>query len=80
MGAARLLLTCGLLGAGKTTLARQLAAERRAIRLTKDEWQWALGSSPWDRTTGERIESQLWRLAKEALAVGAGVVLDLSTL
>jgi len=73
---ARLILTCGLPGAGKTTLATQLAADRRAVRLTKDEWLWALGSSPWDRTTGERIEGELWRLARELLQLGVSVVLD----
>jgi adenylate kinase family enzyme len=35
---ARLILTCGLPGAGKTALARRLAADRSAARLTKDEW------------------------------------------
>ena len=48
MSEARLILTCGLPGAGKTALARQLAADRSAVRLTKDEWLWALGSTPWD--------------------------------
>ena len=72
----RLILTCGLPGAGKTALARQLAAERRAVRLTKDEWLWALGSSPWDRATGEKIEQELWRLAREILSLGLSVVLD----
>ena len=72
----RLLLTCGLPGAGKTTLATRLAAERRAVRLTKDEWQWALGSTPWDRATGEKIERELWRLAQELLSLGLSVVLD----
>jgi predicted kinase len=72
----RLILTCGLPGAGKTTLATRLAAERNAVRLTKDEWQWALGSSPWDRHTGEKIERQLWRLAQDILRLGVSVVLD----
>jgi predicted kinase len=63
-------------GAGKTTLARQLAAKRSAVRLTKDEWQWALDSSPWDRHVGEKIEQQLWRLARELLALGVSVILD----
>lgn len=76
MSEARLILTCGLPGAGKTTLARRLAAERNAVRLTKDEWLWAIGSSPWDRTTGERIEHELWRLAQEILRFGLSVVLD----
>lgn len=40
----RLLLTCGLPGAGKTSLARRLAAERGAVRLTKDDWLVALGA------------------------------------
>jgi len=43
---ARLVLTCGLPGAGKTVLATRLAAERSAVRLTKDEWLWARGASP----------------------------------
>ena len=73
---ARLILTCGLPGAGKTTLARQLAAERSAVRLSKDEWLWALGSSPWDRPTGEKVEHELWRFAQEILRLGLGVVLD----
>lgn len=72
----RLILTCGLPGAGKTELATRLASERRAVRLTKDEWLWALGSTPWDRTTGEKIEGELRRLAQEILGLGLSVVLD----
>src|ERR1700712_4969534 len=70
---ARLILTCGLPGAGKTTLARQLAADRDAVRLTKDEWMWALGSSPWDAPTQERVERELWHLAQEVLRLGLSV-------
>jgi predicted kinase len=76
MSTARLILTCGLPGAGKSTLARQLAAERGAVRLTKDEWMWALGSSPWDGTTQTRVEQELWNLAQEILRLGLSVVLD----
>ena len=76
MGEARLILTCGLPGAGKTALAIRVASERGAVRLTKDEWLWALGSTPWDRPTGERIERELWRLAQEILRLGLSVVLD----
>lgn len=72
----RLILTCGLPGAGKTTLATELALERSAVRLTKDEWLWALGCSPWDRPTGEKIEQELWRLAQRILSLGVSVVLD----
>jgi predicted kinase len=73
---ARLILTCGLPGVGKTTLARQLAADRGAVRLTKDEWLWALGSSPWDEEARMRVERELWNLAQEILRLGLSVVLD----
>jgi predicted kinase len=71
-----LILTCGLPGAGKTTLATRLAASRGAVRLTKDEWLIALGSSPWDERTGGMVERELWRLAQEILRLGPSVVLD----
>lgn len=43
---------------------------------TKDEWQWDLGSTPWDREFGEKIEGRLWRLTQEILTLGLSVVLD----
>ena len=73
---ARLILICGLPGAGKTTVARQLAADRSAVRLTKDDWLWALGSTPWDTPTREKVERELWQLAQEMLRLGLSVVLD----
>ena len=76
MSEARLILPCGLPGAGKTTLARQVAADRSAVRLTKDEWLWALGSTPWDEPTLEKVEHELWRLTQEILRLGLSVVLD----
>ncbi len=76
MSETRLMLTCGLPGAGKTRLASQLAADRSAVRLTKDEWLTALGSSPWDTPTREKVERELWRLAQEILRLGLSVVLD----
>lgn len=72
----RLLLTCGLPGAGKTKLSTDLAVRRGAVRLTKDEWLWALGASPWDREANVRIEQQLWRITQELLRLGVSVVLD----
>jgi predicted kinase len=63
-------------GAGKTALATELAADRSAVRLTKDEWLWALGSTPWDEPTREKVEHELWRLAQDILRLGVSVVLD----
>lgn len=76
MREARLILTCGLPGSGKTTLAQQLAADRSAVRLTKDEWLWALGSTPWDEPTREKVEGVLWGLTQQILTLGLSVVLD----
>src|SRR3954462_436886 len=76
MSEPRLILTCGLPGAGKTTLARRLAADRGAVRLTKDEWLWALGSTPWDAPTQKKLEHELWQLAQEILRLRLSVVLD----
>ena len=76
MSEVRLILTCGLPGAGKTTLARQLAADRSALRLTQDEWLIALGSTPWDAPTREKVDHELFRLAQDVLGLGVSVVLD----
>jgi predicted kinase len=72
----RLILTCGLPASGKTTRARQLAADRGAVRLTKDEWLWGLGFTPWDEQARKKVERELWRLAQELLRLGVSVVLD----
>jgi predicted kinase len=46
------------------------------VRLTKDEWLTALGSSPWATPAREKVEHALWRLAQEILRLGLSVVLD----
>jgi predicted kinase len=46
------------------------------VRLTKDEWLRALGTSPWDEPTRVKIEQELWNLAQEILGLGVSVVLD----
>jgi predicted kinase len=76
MSESRLILTCGLPGAGKTTLALQLAESRRAVRLTSDDWIIALGSNPWDEAVRVAIEHELWQLAQQILRLGTSVVLD----
>ena len=71
-----LLLTCGLPGAGKTTLARHLAVERDAQRFTKDEWVLDLDGDLWDEELRIRLEGKLIELAFELLAAGTSCILD----
>src|SRR5215831_5956776 len=78
MSEARLILTCGLPGAGKTALARRLAADRSAVCLTKDEWLWRLAqeilrlglSVVLDFGLWARIERDEMRSAARGLGVG----------
>lgn len=71
---------CGLPCAGKTSLARQIERERRALRLTPDEWQIQLfGMDLGDAAHDERhmlIEALLWDVAARVLALGVDAILD----
>ncbi|UED84076.1 AAA family ATPase [Streptomyces profundus] len=71
-----LFLMVGLPGAGKTTKARQLAEEHRALRLTPDEWMIPLFGEPEADGKRDVLEGRLLRLALEALRLGTSVVLD----
>ena len=72
----RLVLLCGLPGAGKTTIARELADTYGAVRLDNDEWKLALGVDPFDGDVGVRLETQLLALTKRLLTLGTSVVLE----
>ena len=76
MSRARLILICGLPGAGKTTLATRLAQEVGAVRLSPDEWKFDLGIDFYDEEGRVRLEARLWRLAQELLALGQSVILE----
>jgi predicted kinase len=72
-----LFLMVGLPGAGKTTVARELARSNHALRLTPDEWHLPLfGESL--RAEGKRdiLEGRLITVALRALRLGTSVVLD----
>ncbi len=73
-------LMCGLPGAGKTTRARELELEHRAVRLSPDDWISAvLGPDPGDRALDaarDPTEALQWELAARLLALGIDVILD----
>jgi predicted kinase len=78
---ATLYVTVGLPGSGKTVRARQLEQQRRALRLTTDEWTIPLfGADEWWTAEAVRrhdvLEGRLVWLALTALRLGTNVVLD----
>lgn len=75
----RLVIVCGLPGSGKTTVARQLEVEYRAVRFSPDEWMQALGIDLFDDRVRHRIEQLQWRLAQRLLALGHVVVIEWGT-
>ena len=71
-----LFLTVGLPGTGKTTAARRVEVERRALRLTKDEWVKALFGEENPTAAQAVIEGRLIEVGLRALELGIDVVID----
>jgi predicted kinase len=71
-----LFLMVGLPGAGKTTRAREIAAQHHAVRLTPDHWMIPLFDD--NMAGGKRfvLEGRLISVALQALRRGTSVVLD----
>jgi len=69
-------LICGLPGAGKSTLSKQLEAETGAVRLTPDEWMTRLMIDGYDERARAEIEEIQWELAQRLLEIGVDVVLE----
>src|SRR6478609_1056880 len=71
-----LFLMVGLPCTGKTTAARRIEIERRALRLTKDEWVKALYGHENPPSAQDVIEGRLIEIGLRALELGANVVID----
>ena len=71
-----LFLTVGLPGTGKTTAARHIEVEQRALRLTKDEWVKALYGHQNPQSAQDVIEGRLIEIGLRALELGNNVVVD----
>jgi predicted kinase len=73
-------LLCGLVGAGKTTHARRLAAELPALRLSLDEWMLRLHELRYDDpdypAKAARCKEVMWFAALDVLRLDHDVVLD----
>jgi predicted kinase len=71
-----LFLTVGLPCTGKTTAARRIEIEQKALRLTKDEWVKALYGHENPPSAQGVIEGRLIQIGLRALELGSNVVID----
>ncbi len=81
-------LLFGPLGAGKSTLARQLADQHRGVRFSIDEWMLALYGPDkpqpmdlhWVMVRVQRCEQRIWAVAADLVQCGGTAILDLGCL
>lgn len=75
----KLIIICGLPGAGKTTLAKQLESKLQAVRFCPDEWMSALSLDLYDEERRSKIETLQWKLAEQLLILGLTVIIEWGT-
>lgn len=85
---AKIILISGLIGAGKSTYARELETAIGAIRFSIDEWMSTLFKADqggeieyeWAMERIGRIEKQIWSMTEKLLKLDISVILDLGLL
>lgn len=75
----RLIIVCGLPGAGKTTLSKTIEKRLRAVRLCPDEWLDALAINLHREDFRGRVEALQWKLAQDLLGLGLTVIIEWGT-
>lgn len=67
---------CGLPGAGKSTIARELEKTTGAIRLNVDEWVAALGVDFWDDAFRHKLDRRLYEHGLTLLKHGQSIIIE----
>ncbi len=75
----KLIIVCGLPGAGKTTHAKILEEKLGAIRFCPDEWMGMLLLDLYDEERRAKIEALQWKLSQDLLARGLTVIIEWGT-
>ena len=75
----RLIIVCGLPGAGKTTIATELTARHKGFRYSPDDWMEAIGINLWDETARAGIERLQWQQAQSLLTLGGTAIIEWGT-
>ena len=71
-----LFIICGLPGAGKTTLAKNIEGSLSAVRMSADDWMTALSINLHAEEQRTKIEALQWELAKRLLSLRQNVVIE----
>ena len=75
----RLIIICGLPGAGKTTLAKELERHLQAVRFCPDEWMEEFAIDLWDEPRRTKIEAFQWKLGQRLLELGQTIIIEWGT-